>query len=219
MKPVHRVVILDDHPVVRQGMEGQLAASPEVAVVGSYSTARALMQGLQALQGQVDAALIDYSLGPNDVDGLNLLRAVRSRFPDLPVLVFSAHSSPSSVLLMLEAGIHGFVSKTADMEMLVTATQAICAGRRFVEPEIEAQIRALNNFDPTGVEGSISRRAELTAREHEVVRCILDGMSTSEIASKYQRAISTISTQKKAAYSKLGVRTDAELFKLRHLIG
>lgn len=219
MNPVYRVVLLDDHPVVRQGIEGQLASSPDIAVVGSYSTARELMQGLQAAEGEVDAALVDYSLGPSDVDGLNLLRAVRARFPELPIMVFSAHSHPSSVLMMLEAGVKGFLAKSANSALLIAATKEVCSGRRYIQPEIEDQIRAFSGYDPTGVEGSIERRGELTSREHEVIRCILEGMSTSEIAVKYQRAISTISTQKKAAYSKLGVRTDAELFKLRHLIG
>lgn len=219
MNPVYRVVILDDHPVVRQGMTAQLAEAPEISVVGSFGTARELIQGLQALDGQVEAALIDYSLGPSDVDGLNLLRALRSRHRNLPVLVFSAHRNASAVLLMLEAGILGFVSKSADSGELIAATKAVCEGRRYIQADVEAEIQAISGFHPTGIQGSIDRRADLTAREHEVLRCVLDGMSTSEIANKYQRAPSTISTQKKAAYAKLGVRSDAELFNLRHLIG
>lgn len=214
----HRIMLLDDHPIVIEGIERRLAHVPNVQVVGTYTTARALIEALGASPLPIHLAIVDFSLGPQDVDGVNLLRALKLRFPATAVLVLSSHFNPATVALALQAGVNGFLSKTQGPDDLIEAIEAIMRGRTYVPEMMRKQLDELSSAAPVRgtTPGQIAET--LSPREHEVLRCTLEGMSTSEISSKFSRAMSTISTQKKSAYQKLGIRTDAELFKIRGLI-
>ncbi|WP_421567553.1 response regulator [Stenotrophomonas sp. PD6] len=216
--PVRRIVLLDDHPIVIEGVESRLAGAEGIEIVGRYTTARDLIHGLSTAALPVDIAIVDFALGPHDVDGVKLLRALRMRFPSVAVLVLSSHFNPATVALALQAGVNGFISKSQGAQDLVEAIACVAAGRLYLHEDMRHELDALNESRP--VKGLVtgSTREELTPREHEVLRCILDGMTTTEISAKFSRAMSTISSQKKSAYQKLGIRSDAELFKMRGLI-
>lgn len=213
-----RIVLLDDHPIVIEGIERRLADVSRFEIVGTYTTARELIQALGAASEAIDLAIVDFSLGPNDVDGVNMLRALKLRFPHTAVLVLSSHFNPATVALALQAGVNGFLSKTQGPDDLIDAIDQIARGRTYLPTEMRGQLDEISTA--TRVLGRTPGQVaeKLSPREQEVLRCTLDGMSTSEISSKFSRAMSTISTQKKSAYQKLGIRTDAELFKMRSLI-
>jgi two-component system, NarL family, captular synthesis response regulator RcsB len=215
---IQRVMLLDDHPIVLEGLQQRLAAAPHLQVVGAYNTGSALMQALTAATEPVHLAIVDFSLGPDEVDGIKLLRALRVRFPRTAVLVLSSHYNPATVSLALQAGAHGFLSKTQGAEALLDAIRQILAGRTYLPEDMRQQLSELSRQTP--VPGATPGRVAeaLTPREQEVLRCTLEGMSPSEISAKFSRAISTISTQKKSGFQKLGIRNDAELFKVRSLI-
>lgn len=214
----HRIMLLDDHPIVIEGIEKRLAQLPRFEIVGTYTTARELIQALGTATEAVHLAIVDFSLGPNDVDGINLLRALKLRYPQTAVLVLSSHFNPATVALALQAGVNGFLSKTQGPDDLIDAIDQIARGRTYLPTAMRDQLDELSAAAPLAgsVPGQVAET--LSPREHEVLRCTLDGMSTSEISAKFSRAMSTISTQKKSAYQKLGIRTDAELFKIRGLI-
>ena len=214
----HRIMLLDDHPIVIEGVERRLAHVPHIDVVGTYTTARELIQALGAAEEPVHLAIVDFALGPQDVDGVNLLRALKLRYPDTAVLVFSSHFNPATVALALQAGVNGFLSKTQGADDLVEAIEQIARGHTYLSDTMREQLDALSRTAPVRgiVPGQVAET--LSPREQEVLRCTLEGMSTSETSAKFSRAMSTISTQKKSAYQKLGIRTDAELFKVRGLI-
>ncbi len=214
----HRIVLLDDHPIVIEGIEKRLADVSRFEIVGTYTTARELIQALGAATKVIHLAIVDFSLGPNDVDGVNLLRALKLRYPQTAVLVLSSHFNPATVALALQAGVNGFLSKTQGPDDLIDAIDQIARGRTYLPTAMRDQLDALSAAPPVlgRIPGQVAEM--LSPREQEVLRCTLDGMSTSEISAKFSRAMSTISTQKKSAYQKLGIRTDAELFKIRGLI-
>ncbi len=213
-----RIMLLDDHPIVIEGIEKRLAQLSRYEIVGSYTTARELIHALATATEAIHLAIVDFSLGPNDVDGVNLLRALKLRYPGTAVLVLSSHFSPATVALALQAGVNGFLSKTQGPDDLIDAIDQIARGRTYLPTTMRDQLDEMSAAPPLAgsVPGQVAET--LSPREHEVVRCTLDGMSTSEISAKFSRAMSTISTQKKSAYQKLGIRTDAELFKIRGLI-
>lgn len=213
-----RVMILDDHPIVRQGFMTALHTANDLVVVGNFTTSRDLMTALSASTAHV--LLIDYALGPDDIDGINLIRALRIRFPNSRVLVASGHYTPAIVALALRAGAHGFIGKTQPVEDLVKAVRTVAGGRRYLDAAMAASLdidiapAKLRSSSSSSDDALLTERARLSARESEVLRCVVAGMSVTEIAQKFSRSINTISSQKQAAFRKLGVRNDTELFSV-----
>lgn len=216
-----RIALLDDHAVVRHGLVARLTAEADIAVVGAYSTSRELMAGL--LLEPADVLLLDYALGPDELDGVSLIRALRAKFPDCPILVLSTHHEPATVALALRVGARGFVGKGEEMAELVKALRKVESGAVYLSAEMSYRVaEATTAFDARGGDDgadALLLGAALSAREREVIRCYLAGMTVTEIAEKFKRNIKTISSQKATAFRKLGVTSNNELFKIRHTIG
>lgn len=197
--PKVRIALLDDHAVVRYGLAARLAEEPDFQVVGMFATSKDMMAALRL--APADLLLVDFALGRNDIDGLNLIRALKVRFPQSRVLVSSSHDNPATVALAMKAGACGFIGKSRELSELIQAIRQVARGHA-------------NAVDaPPAV--SLAQSAQLSPREQEVLRCCLDGMSVTQIAEKFSRSVKTISGQKQAALRKLGVRNDSELFKIR----
>lgn len=213
-----RIALLDDHAVVRHGLVARLKEESDFEVIGAYASSKDMMAALRATP--VDILLIDYSLGANDIDGLNLIRALKMRFPDSRIIVSSSHYNPATVALAMRAGARGFVGKEQELSELVGAVRSVAVGRVHLSPLMAAEISTMlsnnNANDEAATEGSLTDNTELSPREREVLRCCLEGMSVTQIAEKFARSIKTISGQKQSAFRKLGVRNDNELFKIQH---
>jgi two-component system, NarL family, captular synthesis response regulator RcsB len=215
-----RVVLLDDHPVVLHGLSAQLADVSDISVVGEFETSRALLAAL-AVQ-QVDVLLMDYSLAPQEIDGVSLLRVLQVRFPSLEILVMSGQGSPATAALALRSGARGFIGKMRPMSEVIEAIRTVAARKRYVDQTLAYELgQVVNKAHGVDEEGAttLAGQSSLSPREQEVLRCVLDGMAVTSIAKKFSRSVNTISTQKQAAYRKLGIRTDAELFKIQHSLG
>lgn len=229
-----RIALLDDHAVVRYGLAKRLAEEPDFAVIGAFATSQELMAALRA--SPADLLLIDYSLGSNDIDGLNLIRALRVRFPRSKILVTSAHGSPATVAMAMKAGARGFVSKSQELTELIQAIRIVYRGREYLNSAMTRELAAMQAAEATtrsqpeprpkrprtrsapASSDTLSDMPSLSPREREVLRCCLDGMSVTEIAEKFARSVKTISGQKQSAFRKLGVRSDHELFKIEYQI-
>lgn len=200
-----RVALLDDHALVRKGLVAQLEKSPSILIVGNHGNSKPFRALLARMP--VDVALIDYSLSREDVDGVALIKQLRAAHPRLKILVVSAHEEHVVVQRLLQAGADGFVAKSQDPDDVIHAIDAVMTGQRYVSSSMPVD----------GMPGTLSL---LSPREIEVVRCLLEGKAVSEIARKFDRSVKTISAQKSAAYRKLGIGNDAELFKLsQHILG
>lgn len=221
------VVILDDHPVVRGGYEHQLAQCPDIRVLGSFASGKALLDWLR--QQAVEqfplrtVLVLDYELGPDEVDGLSLIQSLHARYPHFRLLVGSSHSGDSTVQLTRRVGALGFYDKRQDLSELANAIRTVAAGKPYPTPELGQRSMVMQPIVEPVQETDEDKRLltcfpQLTKKEHEILRCYLQGMTVSEIAAKLQRSIKTVSTQKQSAFKKMGIRSDMELARLRQEI-
>jgi len=212
-------MVLDDHALVRHAVVSRLSLVAHARVTGEFDCSRRFISAV--LGNPPDVAIIDFSLGPGQIDGLNLIQDVRRRAKRTRILVISAHFDCATVSGALAAGAHGFLGKSQALNDLIEATRTILRGRQYLHPSMAAEIanmrtRPLRKDAPAKGYEELLARANLSLRELEVIRCCLDGMTNIQIANKYVRQTSTISTQKKSALHKLGVNNLSELFKLRY---
>ncbi|WP_259740815.1 response regulator transcription factor [Pseudomonas poae] len=220
----HTIMLLDDHEMVRQGIELGLGKEADLEVIGSFGTGKALLEAL-ALRS-ADVVVMDFILGPSDIDGLSLIQTLSRRFKQCKPIVLSSHYTPATVLMALKAGSWGVLGKTQKLTELIAAIRTVAQGRIYLQPcmlpEQQGTQHVFNGADmqsTLGGGGSLPTNTSLTPKEQEVLRCFLDGMSVSSIAAKFSRSASTISTQKQSAYRKLGIKTDSELFKFTQQFG
>jgi len=219
---IWQIAVLDDHPLIGKAMQYRLAQEPQLDLAGAFAQRQQLMTFLQ--RQPIDILVLDYMLGEDQLDGLQMVKQLRLHYPQLKILVSSAVERPAIVQLLLKAGVQGFVGKSHDQEVLIDAIHQICRGKRFLTPDMMLELDKFQESDREMHDYLTPRQAgdditlmlrELSPREIEVIRCYLDGLSITQIAGKYARSRKTISGQKQTALRKLGLRSDLELFKYK----
>ncbi|WP_179400704.1 response regulator transcription factor [Burkholderia guangdongensis] len=227
-KPI-RVVVLDDHAVVQHGIATYLTEKTGIEVAASFTKSRELIHWLE--DNQADVVLLDYTLGPDDIDGLNLVKLVNTRFPDCKILMTSSNDMPSTVNMTMRAGALGFFGKSENLLELQHAIHVVATGRPYISASLANKMVVSRTIDPHVLDAKSVDEVDddatpsdlfpdrrLSPREHEVMRCYLAGMTVSDIAMKFSRSRKTISAQKQSAFRKLGIRNDVELFASRKLL-
>lgn len=195
-----RVLVVDDHPVVLRGLASLIAADEALALVG---TARSVAEAL-ALDGDPDVAVVDLHLP--DGDGIDLGGILKARWPGLRVLVLTMNADSNSVVRSLGAGLDGYLLKDADPEELLSAIHSAATGSLVLgSGASEAVVRATTSAPRSDV------LAVLDAREMEILGLLVDGLSTSQVASRLFLAPKTILNRISDIVGKLGVdnRTSA----------
>lgn len=220
----YTVMLLDDHEMVRQGIELGLSGASDIKVIGSFATGRQLLDALA--RQSADVVVMDFILAPAEIDGLSLLQALNRRFSQCRPLIVCSHYTPATVSLSLKAGCWGILGKTQNLTELISAIRTVAQGRIYLQPCMVPALQgtqsvweAISQKSTTDFASPLRLNACLTPKEQEVLRCFLDGMSVNSIAAKFSRSASTISTQKQSAYRKLGIRNDSELFKFTQQFG
>ncbi|RUL79932.1 response regulator transcription factor [Dyella choica] len=222
LSPRLRVMLLEDHVLVRRGMELLLKHEYGMDIAGSFCAPRQLFEALK--EDRPDVIVTDYALGATDTDGAKLLRSLHLHYPHVRVLVVSSHCNAPTIALAMKAGAHGFIRKTQHESELYAAIRAVAAGRTYISQQLADVVDAIHpaksSDEPVADLGDeLLDSFKLSAREHEVLRCLLDGMSVTAIAKKFSRSVTTISAQKHSAFRKLGLRTNHELFRVRYQWG
>ncbi|MCG9681201.1 response regulator transcription factor [Vibrio sp. Isolate23] len=216
-----KIAILDDHELVLQGIKSYLTNEESFTILGTYTKSSELLKSFT--HNLPDVLVADYELTPDENDGANLVRSIHAKFPSIKIIVMSSHFNTGIVSLALRAGAKGFVGKHQSQEELIKAVKMVCKGKLYLERNMAEQISenrgvslSLNNGSShTSLQMTpLIKQGELTTREREVVRCLISGMTVSEIAAKFSRSIKTISTQKVNAMKKLGVSSDKELYQI-----
>jgi DNA-binding NarL/FixJ family response regulator len=198
-----KIVLIDDHSVVRTGYRRLLSAEPDLEVVGEAATsdeANALVQRLQP-----NVALVDLSLKGSS--GLEAIRGMLVRHPEIRILVLSMHDSAGHVKQAMKSGAHGYLTKFSDPGEVIDGIRRIANGKRVFSPEI-ADVLANE-----ALEGDAALQ-NLTPREFEVLRMLVKGESTQEIANSMHLSPKTILNYLTFIRQKLDVDSD---FKLLHL--
>jgi two-component system capsular synthesis response regulator RcsB len=197
-----RVVVADDHPVIRMGIESTLDGLSAIKRMGSAADSTQLIALLDAQS--CDVLVTDYAMpGGQHGDGVELIAFIRQRYPDLRIVMLTGIEKLALIRSLMAHGVNAILSKTDDMSHLRAAIHAAHIGRRYYSPRIANMLKAL---PATG-------SARLSQRESEVIALYVDGDSINVIAEKLQKSKQTISTQKVSAMRKLGIETDADLFK------
>jgi two-component system, NarL family, nitrate/nitrite response regulator NarL len=204
-KQTIRVLIADDHPVVRKGLQSCLAKQDRVKIVGEAADGDEALQ--KAMDLAPDVVLMDISM-PR-MSGLAATQVLREQAPNIKVLVLSVHNNKDYIFRIIQAGAHGYVSKEASPEELSHAIECVHSGETFFSPEI-AQA-ALSHLVQNG--GKKEPFTQLTDREREVLVLIAEGQSNKEIANKLGIGVRTIETHRERIMRRLDIHSVAGLTK------
>jgi two-component system, NarL family, invasion response regulator UvrY len=196
-----RIVIADDHAVVRKGLRLIMAGADELQVAGEAASADELLTLLHTRP--VDAVILDVSLG--DRDGIEVLKHIRASFPRMPVLMISMHSEDVFAIRALRAGASGYIEKSAAPELLLEAVRRVIAGKKYVSAAIGGQL--MEHVLGDGAEALPHER--LSDREFEIFRMLGSGKSVTAIAQALNLSVKTVSTHRTHILSKTGLTTNA----------
>jgi two-component system nitrate/nitrite response regulator NarL len=204
-KPI-RLLIVDDHPVVRKGITASLSQDSNIQVVGEAA------DGVQALRMarelRPDIMLTDIDLP--EKNGLIVTETIRKEIPSIRVLILSMHTNTDYVLRIVQSGASGYVLKGGSTDDLIRAIEVVNSGEAFFSPEVART--ALNQFVRGNSSGGGSL-SMLTAREREVLIQIADGLSNKEIASQLGVGVRTVETHRERIMKKLNIHSVAGLTK------
>ncbi|MGH9329138.1 MAG: response regulator [Vicinamibacterales bacterium] len=197
-----KLLVVDDHPVVRQGIRQMLADAVDIVVEDdAVNGAEALTKGRR---NHWNAILLDLSMPGSD--GLEILKQLRSERPEMPILVLSMHPEDQFALRAIRAGASGYLTKDSAPQELVTAIRKVVAGGHYVSPWLAARLAreiASNSPKPP--------HEELSDREYQVMMRIASGKTTKEIASELCLSPKTVGTYRLRLAKKMNLSTDAEL--------
>jgi DNA-binding NarL/FixJ family response regulator len=187
-----RILLVDDHPVVRAGLSGLLSSQPDFVVVGEASN------GLEALDmlERIGADVVLMDLRMPQMDGVTAIRQVRARFPKVQVLVLTTYDTDSEIVRAVEAGATGYLLKDVPREELFRAVRLCAKGEAVLSPPVAA--RLLGRMRGPSQEN-------LSVRELEVLALVAKGLSNKEIARKLKISEATVKTHLLHTFEKLGV--------------
>jgi two-component system, NarL family, nitrate/nitrite response regulator NarL len=205
MKSRIKLLLVDDHPVVRRGISSCLSRQERLAIVGEAA------DGLEAVRKakELSPDIILMDIDMPHMDGLAVTEVLRKELPNIKVLILSMHSNTDYVLRILQSGARGYVLKEASPEELVRAIETVEAGEAFFSPDV-ARL-ALNQFVRGG--GDNPNASHLTNREREVLIQIAEGLSNKEIASHLGVGVRTVETHRERIMRKLNIHSVAGLTK------
>jgi len=199
-----RVLVVDDHPIVRRGLAHLLEGVDDLEVGGEAETAAEALEAVR--RDRPDVVVVDLTL--KEGSGLELIKDLHARWPDLPVLVLSMHDESLFAERALRAGARGYLMKDGRMEDVVAALRAVLAGRVYVSERIASRLlaRITGGGDP-----AVSPIQTLTDRELEVFEMIGRGLSSRQIAEALHLSVKTVDTHRENIKRKLGLASGTEL--------
>ena len=199
-----RILVADDHAIVRKGLKQVLSETPDLVVSDEASNGEEVLDKVR--REVFDLVILDISMPGRG--GLDTLKQLQVEWPRLPVLILSMHPEEQYALRVLRAGASGYLTKESIPEELVTAIRKIIAGRKYVSLSLaEKWAHHLSN------EKSKSLHESLSDREHHVFCMIGKGQTVSEIASDLYLSPKTVSTYRSRVLKKLGLKNNAELVR------
>ena len=197
-----KVLIADDHAILRRGLKQILAETEDMTVAGEAENSQQALQLVR--EREWDVVLLDISMPDrNGVDTLKQLKQIR---PEMPVLMLSAHAEEQYAVNLLRAGAAGYVSKETASTQLVQAIRTVTRGRKYVSPDL-AQVLA----DGVTGQGDAPLHASLSQREFQIFCKLAGGMPVSKIAAELFLSVKTVSTYRSRVLEKMAMKTNADL--------
>ena len=207
-KPI-RVLIADDHAIVRQGLRQILSDTADLTVAGEAEN------GVQAVQmvrsGEWDVVLMDVSMP--DRNGIDALKIIKKEFPRLPVLILSMYPEEQYAIRALKAGAAGYLTKQSAPELLVTAIRQVASGKKYVSPSLAEELA-----NAIGDDSERPPHEKLSDREYQTLCMIASGKTPTEIAEALNLSVKTVSVYRARLLEKMNLRNNAELthYGLKH---
>jgi DNA-binding NarL/FixJ family response regulator len=207
-----RILLVDDHDTVRQGLKLLIDAEGDLQVTGEATDGREAVE--TALLGDFDVVVMDLSMP--GVSGIEATRQLKQRRPDLPVVSLTRHADETFLHELLRAGASGYVLKQSPHAELLRGIRAAAGGRTYVDPALTHYLAAAFGADGTPL---AAKQRGITDRETEVLRLVARGYSNKEIAAKLGVSTKTIEVHKANAMRKLGLKGRIELLRFALLRG
>lgn len=198
-----KVLIADDHAIMRAGLRQILTATADMVVAGEATHGQSVLEQLKLLECHV--ILLDMSMP--GLSGLDLIRRLRIDRPKLPILVLSMHNEGQIVTRALRAGASGYMTKDSDPNVLLTAIRKVARGGKFIDPALVDSV-VLDIGDV-----KMNENRQLTDREFQVLQMIAAGHTINKIAESLYLSAKTVSTHKIRLMRKLGIDNNADLIR------
>ena len=203
--PVLRVMLVDDHAIVREGLTALLQIEKGMRIIGSVATGEGAVLGARHLGP--DVIIMDLLLP--DLNGIDAARRILGEFPQMRIIALSASAAPNHIYRALRAGLHGYVAKAAAGNELIHAINEVSAGKQFVSPSLTVLLTE-GSPDVSPANGAYD---SLSDREREVLRHIVAGSSSADIAKQLCLSRKTIDTYRSRLMVKLGVSNRSALIR------
>jgi DNA-binding NarL/FixJ family response regulator len=201
-----KILIVDDHPVLRRGLASMIESEPDLAVCGEATTCQAALDAIQ--QSKPDLVIVDLGLEGSD-DGLDLVKAMKTLNPKIPALVLSMHDEAVYAERSLRAGARGYITKQQLDETVLVAIRHLLAGETYMSDKLRVRLAA--KFVAGQTLETDSPLALLSDRELQVFRLIGEGRSTRQIAEALHLSVKTIESHREHVKQKLKLESSAEL--------
>ena len=196
-----RIIIADDHAVVRKGLKQIFDETLDLVVTGEANSGQELLEKIR--ENEYDVVILDISMPGKD--GLDTLKELKAIHQDLPVLIFTVYPEEQYAVRVLKAGASGYINKESEPESLIEAIRKVSKGRKYISPYL-AELLASN------LEGGDSPIHELLSdREYQVMCMIASGKTATDIAKELSLSINTISTYRIRILDKMGMKNNAEI--------
>jgi DNA-binding NarL/FixJ family response regulator len=202
-----RILIADDHEVVRAGLRHMLEAEPGWTVCGEATTGREVVD--LAIELVPDVVILDHSMP--DLNGLEATRLIKKAIPSTEILIFTMHDSEQLVREVLAAGARGFLMKSDAARYIVLAVELLSQHKPFFTSKISETM--LESFLRTGMEGSEQALSVLTPREREILQLLAEGNSNKKVATQLDISIKTVETHRSTIMRKIGIHSITELVR------
>lgn len=197
-----KIVIADDHTLMREGLKRILEGNDKITVVGEATDGSSVLE--QVRKGGFDLLLLDLSMPGRS--GIDLIRQIRTEAPALPVLVLTMYEEEQYAIRSIRAGAKGYLTKESAGTQLVTAIQRIASGRPYISMEVAEQL-AMNVMAP---EKELLHQ-QLSNREFEIFKLLAQGETITEIGTRLHLSVKTVSTHKSRILHKMGMHSLAEI--------
>ena len=204
-----RILVADDHQIVRAGLKNLLSEYKEFTVAGEAGSGTDALKMVR--ESDWDVVLLDISMP--DMNGIDTLKQIKRSKPDLPVLILTMHPEDHYAINLLRAGANGYVCKECAPEQLVGAIRTVASGRRYVSPALGDQLAG----DLSG-DSQNALHTELSEREFQVFCKLAAGQAVSEIADELFLSVKTVSTYRSRILEKMGMKTNANItyYAIKH---
>jgi DNA-binding NarL/FixJ family response regulator len=211
MKP-YRVMLVDDHPLIREAIGHLIAGAPEFELIGEAADGTECLARIDELHP--DILILDIAMP--EMNGEQVARELRRHHPELKIIALSGYTDRQFVRAMTKAGAKGYVVKSASGRELIHALRAVASGKNYLSPEVTSAVMTL--WEEAASSAGLSQSATLGKREKEVLKLIAEGQRSATIAAQMGIAVATVEAHRRNILRKLQLHNVADLtrYALRH---